>query len=210
VPRRELTADGFELHMGTNHLGHVLLTSLLLPTLSAAPSGRVVSLSSTAARAAPRLDHGLNLTGRYSPFGAYAQSKLAQLLFGLEFDRRLRAAGSTVSSLVAHPGWSATELLTRDDHPGPIVALSRWATRILGSTATEGARSQIAAAVDGSLSGGSFLGPAFLLRGRPHLAALSGAAVDPVAADWLWAVSNALTGAEFHLPDPPRPVSRAQ
>ncbi len=201
VPERQTTVDGFELQMGTNHLGHVLLTAQLLPALTAAPAGRVVSVSSIAHRSASRLDRGLNLTGRYSPMGAYGQSKLATLLFGLELDRRLRAAGSSVTSLVAHPGWSATELLDRNDRPGPIVWLSRKATAILGSSAAEGARSQITAAVDRSLPGGSFIGPAYLLQGHPHRASMSRTAADPISARWLWDVSNGLTGAEFDLPE---------
>lgn len=199
VPERRFTHDGFELHMGTNHLGHVLLTSLLLPALAAAPAGRVVSLSSLAHRAAPRLDTNLGVSGRYSPMGAYGQSKLATLMFGLDLDRRLRAAGSTVTSVVAHPGWSATELLDRDDHPGPGVRISRRATAILGSSGTAGARSQIKAAVDPAVPGGSFVGPLLAVRGRPHRASASSAATDPIAADWLWETSNALTGAEFGL-----------
>lgn len=202
VPQREFTTDGFELHMGTNHLGHVLLTSLLLPALAAAPAGRVVSLSSLAHRAAPRLDANLGVAGRYSPMGAYGQSKLATLMFGRELDRRLRAAGSPVVSVVAHPGWSATELMDRDDHPGPAVWISRKATALLGSTAAEGARSQIVAAVDPTVKGGSFVGPLFGARGRPHLAAAGAAATDPIAAGWLWETSNALTGAEFDLAAP--------
>ena len=199
VPQRDITVEGFESHMGTNHLGHVALTAALLPALAAAPAGRVVSLSSLAHRAAPRLDRSLNLTGKYSPMGAYGQSKLATLLFGLELDRRLRAAGSPVSSVVAHPGWSATELLDRDDRPGPIVALSRKATAILGSSPAEGARAQITSAVDPAVAGGSFIGPAFALRGRPHRASMTAAAADPIAAAWLWETSNALTGARFDL-----------
>lgn len=202
VPERQFTRDGFELHMGTNHLGHVLLTSLLLPALAAAPVGRVVSLSSLAHRAAPRLDTNLGVGGRYSPMGAYGQSKLATLMFGRELDRRLRAAGSSVASVVAHPGWSATELLDRDDHPGPTVWISRKATALLGSSAAAGAQSQIKAAVDPTVVGGSFVGPAFAARGRPHLASASAAATDPIAADWLWETSNALTDAEFDLAAP--------
>lgn len=201
VPRRELTDEGFEAQMGTNHLGHVALTAHLLPALAAAPHGRVVSISSAAHRAAPRLDRSLNLTGKYSPMGAYGQSKLATLLFGLELDRRLRAVGSSVTSVVAHPGWSATELLDRSDKPGLLVAVSRKATALLGSSPAEGARSQIAAAVDPTIVGGSFVGPAFGLRGHPHSSAMTSVAADPIAAGWLWETSNALTGAVFGLLD---------
>ena len=102
--------------------------------------------------------------------------------------------------MVAHPGWSATELLDRDDHPGPAVWVSRKATAILGSSAAAGARSQIKAAVDPEILGGSFVGPSLAVRGRPHLASASAAATDPVAASWLWETSNALTEADFNLP----------
>jgi NAD(P)-dependent dehydrogenase (short-subunit alcohol dehydrogenase family) len=197
VPRREITGEGFESHMGTNHLGHVALTAQLMPALAAATAGRIVSISSLAHRAAPRLDRSLNLAGRYTPMGAYGQSKLATLLFGLELDRRLRAVGSPVSSVVAHPGWSATELMDRDDKPGPIVAFSRKATAILGSSPAQGARSQIAAAIDPRIVGGSFIGPAFGLSGPPHPSSMTAAAADPTAARWLWETSNALTGADF-------------
>lgn len=202
IPKRELTVDGFEMHMGVNHLGHVALTALLLPALAAAPAGRVVSLSSLAHRAAPRLDRSLSLTGRYTPMGAYGQSKLATLLFGVELDRRLRGVSSTITSVIAHPGWSATELMAREDKPGPMVALSRKATAVLGSSAAEGARSQIAAALDGSIPGGSLIGPAFGLRGGPHQSSMSSVASDPISAGWLWDLSNNLTGAEFDLLDP--------
>lgn len=197
VPERQLTVDGFEMHMGVNHLGHVLLTSLLLPALAAAPAGRVVSVSSIAHHAAPRLDRNLGRTGRYSPMGAYGQSKLATLLFGLELDRRLRAAGSPIASVIAHPGWSATELIERTDRPGPLVAAARKATSLLGSSPAAGARSQIAAGVDPTIVGGTFVGPAFALRGAPHRASMTSAAADPIAAGWLWETSNGLTGADF-------------
>lgn len=197
VPQREITVDGFEMHMGVNHLGHVLLTSLLLPALSAAPAGRVVSLSSIAHRAAPRLDRTLNRGGRYRPMGAYGQSKLATLLFGVELDRRLRSTGSEVISAIAHPGWSATELIERTDRPGPMVAFARKVTSLLGSSPAAGARSQIMASVDPSIVGGMYVGPAVALRGAPHQSSMTSAAADPIAAGWLWETSNGLTGADF-------------
>ena len=108
-PRRE-TADGFELQFGTNHLGHFALTGLLLDALEGREDARVVTLSSGVHRGG-RIAFG-NLGGerRYFRWSAYSQSKLANLLFALELDRRLRAAGSAIKSLAAHPGWSATNL----------------------------------------------------------------------------------------------------
>lgn len=119
VPHRELTVDGFESHIGVNHLGHYALTARLLPVLLSAPSGRVVSVTSMMLRTARTLDHGLGLEGPYSPAAAYAQSKLAVALFAAELERRLRDAGSTVSSVLAHPGWSATGGAGPHDRSGP-------------------------------------------------------------------------------------------
>ncbi len=200
VPRREFTADGFEKHMGVNHLGHFALTLGLLPALATAPAARVVSVSSIAHRFARSLDHTLSMTGTYRPMGAYAQSKLAMVLFCQELDRRLRAAGSPVISLAAHPGWSATELFDRDDKPGPFVRLSRWATQVLGSSPEGGARPQVYAAAAPGVSAGSYLGPRLLLRGGPHRARLSGAARDVEAAAWLWDRSAELTGGQAEIP----------
>ncbi len=120
VPSRVLTRDGFESQMGVNHLGHFALTAGLLPALLQAEAGRVVSVTSIAARRARSLDHGLGLTGDYTPMGAYSQSKLAVALFAEELDRRLRATGARVTSVLAHPGWSATGVSSDrpDDRPG--------------------------------------------------------------------------------------------
>ena len=111
TPRRE-TADGFELQFGTNHLGHFALTGLLLDTLEGRDDARVVTLSSGAHRSGRIAFDNLGGERRYFRWRAYGQSKLANLMFALELDRRLRAAGSTIKSLAAHPGWSATNLQT--------------------------------------------------------------------------------------------------
>ena len=122
VPRRELTRDGFESQMGVNHLGHFALTAGLLPALLQA-DGRPGGLGDVDRRppGAQSLDHGLGLTGEYTPMGAYSQSKLAVALFAEELDRRLRAAGSPVTSVLAHPGWSATGgAISPDDSAGTV------------------------------------------------------------------------------------------
>jgi NAD(P)-dependent dehydrogenase (short-subunit alcohol dehydrogenase family) len=200
VPQREFTADGFEKHMGVNHLGHVLLTAGLLPALSAAPAGRVVSVTSLAYLFAGRLDRSLGLQGRYRPMAAYGQSKLAALLFAGELDRRLGASGSSVVSLAAHPGWSATELFDRDDRPGPFVRLSRWATQLLGSSPEAGARPQVRAAAAVDVPRGGLVGPSLLVYGRPRRTRIGRAARDSTDAAWLWDRSVELTGARFDLP----------
>lgn len=201
VPRRELTKDGFELQMGVNHLGHFALTAGLLPALLQAPAARVVSVTSIAARRARGLDHGMGLAGNYTPMGAYSQSKLAVALFAEELDRRLRATGSTVTSVLAHPGWSATAVDSPADNPGLTVRIGRRATAILGSSPRAGARSQVYAATAPAVSGGELIGPRLLVRGAPRSVPLTAAATDPVAAGWLWAESARLTG------DEPRPVA---
>jgi NAD(P)-dependent dehydrogenase (short-subunit alcohol dehydrogenase family) len=196
VPRREHTADGFELHMGVNHLGHFALTAGLLPALERAPAARIVSVTSIAARRARRLDRGLGLTGDYTPMGAYSQSKLAVGLFAVELDRRLRAAGSRATSLLAHPGWSATAVTQPDDGAGRFVVLSRRATAALGSPPAYGARSEVAAATFPHMPGGGLVGPRFLVRGAPTAHPATRAMTDPVDAGWLWSRSAELTGVE--------------
>ena len=205
VPRRELTVDGFESHMGVNHLGHYALTAQLLPALLAAPSGRVVSVTSLMLRTARRLDHGLGLgpepDGPYSPSVAYAQSKLAVALFATELERRLRAADSTVSSVLAHPGWSATG----GRRPAPAarsvkrpvsVRLASRATALFGTSARTGARPQVYAATAPDLTGGVFVGPRFGMHGGPRPITPPSAVTDPTQAAWLWAESARLTGVE--------------
>ena len=114
TPRRR-TADGFELQFGTNHLGHFALTGLLIDTIEGRGDGRVVTLSSGAHRIGRIAFDNLGGERRYFRWRAYGQSKLANLLFALELDRRLKAAGSSVKSLAAHPGYAATNL----QHAGP-------------------------------------------------------------------------------------------
>ena len=168
VPARQFTADGFEMHMGVNHIGHAALILGLLPVMSEGSAGRIVVVGSTAHWFTLRLDDDLGTTGPYTPMGAYANSKLAGTLFMCELDRRLGASGSRVRAVGAHPGWCATEVLDRDDHPGGMVRLSRWFTQALGSSPPQGARPLIAAASDPDLAGGSYLGPRWALRGAPH------------------------------------------
>ena len=201
VPRRELTHDGFESQMGVNHLGHFALTAGLLPALLQAETARVVSVTSLASRRARALDHRLGLSGGYSPMGAYSQSKLAVELFAEELDRRLRATRATATSVLAHPGWSATAEEKAGDKPGLSVKLARRATAILGSSPRAGARPEVFAATSPDVAGGELIGPRFFIRGPARQVSLSAAAKDPVAASWLWAESVRLTGVE------PRPVA---
>ena len=192
-----LTTDGFERQFGTNHLGHFALTALLLPHVT----DRVVTLSSAMHRAG-RIDlDDLNWQRRaYSPTGAYAQSKLANLLFTLELQRRLTAAGSPVRSLAAHPGWAATELQGRTGNPLTDRAM-RLGNALVAQSAEQGALPTLAAAVR-DLPGGSYLGPRGLgeWRGAPTLVGRTPAASDPDLARRLWTASAELTGVDLRVP----------
>ena len=190
------TVDGFERQLGTNHLGHFALTALLLPHVT----DRVVTLSSSMHRAGRiDLDDLDWRRRRYSATGAYAQSKLANLLFTLELQRRLTAAGSRVRALAAHPGWAATELQGRTGSRLGDRAM-RLGNLLVAQSADQGALPTLAAATT-DLPGGSYLGPRGLgeWRGAPTLVGRSPAASDPELARRLWAASAELTGVDLPL-----------
>ncbi len=202
TPHRR-TADGFELQYGTNHLGHFALTGLLFPQLADAEAARVVTVASQAHRMARSVPLGdpRHDTGHYQKWAAYAQSKLANLLFAFELDRRARSAGTTVSSMAAHPGYAATNLFhglnlggTRPD--GAIVV---GATRLLAQPSAMGAQPALMAATMPGLPGGSYLGPRGFaeMRGRPTLVTASKTARDRELARRLWVVSEEATRIEF-------------
>jgi NAD(P)-dependent dehydrogenase (short-subunit alcohol dehydrogenase family) len=190
------TADGFELQFGTNHLGHFALTNLLLEHVS----GRVVTVSSTVHRIG-RIDFAdLNSERKpYNAWRAYAQSKLANLLFTAELQRRLTAAGSTVLSGAAHPGYAATNL---QFHSGSRLTdrLNAIGNRLFAQSAEDGALPTLYAAL-ADVPGNAYAGPGGFLeqRGAPKLVGRSAAAKDAAAARRLWEVSEALTGTRFPL-----------
>jgi NAD(P)-dependent dehydrogenase (short-subunit alcohol dehydrogenase family) len=194
--RESRTKDGFELQFGTNHLGHFALTNLLLPHIT----DRVVVVASNAHKfpGARRINFdNLNLTGEYTPMRAYSQSKLANLLFTLELQRRLTAAGSSVRALAAHPGWAATNLLNHDAGVLRRLAL-RVGNRFLAQDSAAGALPTLYAAVQ-DLPGASYVGPNRMgeNRGAPTLVGRTPAASDPESARRLWTVSEELTGIRF-------------
>ncbi|WP_305787104.1 oxidoreductase [Symbioplanes lichenis] len=198
-PRRT-TADGFELHLGTNMLGPFALTGLLLDALTAAPAARVVSLSSITHKGAHLDFDDLMSTHDYRAAAAYGRSKLATTLFGLELDRRLRAAGSPVISTLAHPGLTRTNLTPRAwEHLGPLGKPVAWLGLLATQSVEQGAKPQIKAATDPGVRGGQFFGPAGLgeTRGRVTKARLSKEAADPAVAARLWAASEKLTGVRY-------------
>jgi NAD(P)-dependent dehydrogenase (short-subunit alcohol dehydrogenase family) len=187
------TADGFELQFGTNHLGHFALTNLLLPHVT----DRVVTVSSGLHASGQIVLDDLNWERRkYSATGAYAQSKLANLLFTLELQRRLTAAGSPVRAMAAHPGWAATNLQSGSGSRLKDAAMAAG-NRVAAVSSEQGAVPTLFAAV-ADVPGGSYAGPSGLLvRGTPTLAGRSPAASDPALARQLWTASAALTGVDF-------------
>ncbi|MFF5716601.1 SDR family NAD(P)-dependent oxidoreductase [Streptomyces buecherae] len=195
-PRRE-TRDGHELMFGTNHLGHFALTGRLMPLLTAAPAARVVTVGSFAAKS-ERLDlDDLQSRRDYRPKRAYGRSKLAQTHFALELDRRLRARGSTVRSVVAHPG-GALDSLTPSRPPvhargvGARLYAAPAALFLQGKHA--GAWPVVRAVLDPGVDGGQLWGPrVFGLRGRPRREALWGHLADTDVASRLWHASRELT-----------------
>ena len=194
------TADGFELQFGTNHLGHFALTNLLLPSIT----GRVVTVASGAHKAGVLdLDDLDFARSGYTPVKAYGRSKLANLLFTLELERRLREAGSSVRALSAHPGYSATNLGTKGRNP-QLVKIVHLAGRYLAQTEAQGALPSLYAATQ-DLPGASYVGPdgRFEMHGHPALVGRSAAASDPVLARRLWEASERLTGVSFPLPATP-------
>ena len=156
-----------------------------------------LSLSSIAHRSTGTLDPRMGLNGPYASFDAYSQSKLACALFGFELDRRLKAAAASTISVVAHPGYSATELFTRNENPSLFDRLTGLITPLVGSKPEHGAQPQIRAAVDPTLTGGEFIGPRFLVRGKPVRETPKRNALDTTSAAWLWEQSEELTGESF-------------
>ena len=197
------TADGFEMQFGTNHLGHFALTTHLLPLLKAAPGSRIVTVSSAMhwrgrlAADDPCFEHR-----PYSPWKAYSQSKLANLLFTRELSRRLEAASIDVVAAAAHPGYAATELGSSSARlAGSRVkeGIMRLGNRLFGQPAALGALPTLYAATAPEVRGGDFFGPGGLwqLRGLPKRVAASARARSAEDAARLWAVSAAATGAEL-------------
>ncbi|MEU4163336.1 oxidoreductase [Actinoplanes sp. NPDC026670] len=197
---RHTSADGHELHLATNMLGHFALTGLLLDTLAKAPAARVVSLSSITHRNA-HLDFGdLMFEHRYRASTAYGRSKLATTVFGVELDRRLRATASPVISVLAHPGLTRTNLTPRAwQHRGRAGQLIARLGLLATQPVEQGALPQLRAATRPGIGGGTFLGPAGLAetRGPVADAKLSREAADPAVGRRLWAAAENLTGVTY-------------
>jgi NAD(P)-dependent dehydrogenase (short-subunit alcohol dehydrogenase family) len=203
IPHRE-TADGFEMQFGTNHLGHFALTGLLLPALVARPRSRVVTVSSGAHRFGRINFDDLMGQRRYRAWEAYGQSKLANLLFTAELQRRLDLNSLSVLAVAAHPGYASTNLQA----VGPRMSGRSWlsgpidlANRILAQPAAMGALPTLVAATAPGLPGNSYVGPDGFLeqRGHPRLVGRSKAASSASDAERLWRASEDLTGVRYPL-----------
>lgn len=197
LPTRRVTADGFEMQFGTNHLGHFALTAHLLPVLKAA---RVVTVSSILAQQGAIDFADLQAERHYNPGRAYAQSKLANLIFARELQRRSVAAGWGVTSIAAHPGWARTDLIANgpaseggNDLRHRLAALvAPW----LSQSGAAGALPLLYAATMPNVEAGGFYGPdgMFEMKGAPAPAKVPKRALDQDVAARLWEISATLTG----------------
>lgn len=201
IPRTE-TEDGFEQQLGVNHLGHFALTALLWPLLRKSPAARVVTVSSTVHKIGAMRFDDLQSAQAYSAWGAYAQSKLANLLFSFELARRIQGAALGQRSVACHPGYAATNL----QMVGPTQSGSKLMAKFMqlgnswfAQSAQAGAWPTVFAALQDEAYNGSFIGPSgpFELAGAPKRVEASERAEDTRAAQRLWTESEALTGVSF-------------
>ncbi len=192
------TVDGFEMQFGVDHLGHWSLTALLLPALLRAPGSRIVTVTSTAHHMGRAVDPANpHLRGRYRPWRAYGQAKLANFHFGLGLQRELERGGAGTASLIAHPGLSNTDLQAvsvRETGGGASQRFFLFAARRTGMSAADGALSQLRAATDPAAKGGEFYGPRFVNSGPPVRKPIVRRLGMDEAIAALWEVSERETG----------------
>jgi NAD(P)-dependent dehydrogenase (short-subunit alcohol dehydrogenase family) len=195
--------DGFELQLAVNHLGHFALAALLLPALRRSGDARVVSVTSTGRHAGRPIDpDNPHLDGRYDPWRAYGQAKLATLHFALELDRRFRAAGTPARSIVVHPGFANTDLQARsvrETGGGRSQRFFHAVVRRVGMTPAQGALPLLRAATDPGAVGGALYTPRWVNWGPPVRRPLFGRSRDRHAMAVLWEVSERETGTSFDL-----------
>lgn len=196
MPPKQETQDGFELQFGVNHLGHFALTGHLLPMLREQAGARIVNVSSLAHRNG-RIDYDdINATKTYRRMARYGMSKLANLLFSYELQRKLSAAGSPAISVACHPGGSATEL---GRHAPPLMTVLLKPLSLVMNSSAEGALPTLLAATGTNVSGGDYFGPMKMgeMRHSAHRVDTTAAAKDRADAAKLWALSSELTGVEY-------------
>lgn len=196
-PPKEPTIDGFELQFGTNHLGHFSLTGLLLNNIQAAPGARVVTVSSMAHRVRATIHFDdLQFERRYNRVEAYGQSKLANLMFTYELQRRFATAGADTIAVAAHPGSADTDLVRYMPRP-----LATWILPLITQPAAMGALPTLRAATDPDVRAGDYYGPRGIAqqRGYPKQVKSSAQSHDAAKQQRLWAVSEKLTGVTFPI-----------
>jgi len=196
------TEDGFERQFGINHLGHFTFTGLLLPALRDVPGSRIVTVSSIAHRAGRIHFDNIHLEGQYGRQRAYAQAKLANLMFAVELDRRLQRAGAQSRSLACHPGIASTNLAGPglvEETPLGIGRVVRWLWPLMTQSAEKGAWPTLYAATSEHAQGGHYYGPAYLKEavGPPREARPRRYAMDSDKGQRLWELSERLTGQHF-------------
>jgi NAD(P)-dependent dehydrogenase (short-subunit alcohol dehydrogenase family) len=198
-----LTSDGFETQVGTNHFGHFVLTEELMPLLEAAPAARIVTMTSGARMQGHTLsDDSARVGDDYDPWQAYGDSKLANYQFGVELARRLAAAGSSVSSLVAHPGLAHTNLqVATVENAGTGLSGRFWkvAARYIGMPPLAGALPGLRAATDPSAKNGEFYGPRWVARGAPVRLGPDEKRAAATETARMWSISEELTGTVFDV-----------
>jgi NAD(P)-dependent dehydrogenase (short-subunit alcohol dehydrogenase family) len=206
IPERR-TEDGFEQQLAVNHLGHFALTAQLLPALLQSTGARVVSVTSTGRHAGRPLDpDNPHLSGHYDPWRAYGQSKLANVRFALELDRRFREVGVPAKSIVVHPGFTNTDLQARsvrETGGGRSQRFFRAAVRRFGMTPAQGALPLLRAATDPAAAGGALYTPRWVNWGPPERRPLRRRTRSREAMATLWVVSERETGITFDI-KPPR------
>jgi NAD(P)-dependent dehydrogenase (short-subunit alcohol dehydrogenase family) len=198
-PKRQVTSDGFELQFGTNYLGHFALTAHLLPLLRKGRNPRVVSVSSVAARNGTINFDDLEAEQSYKPMAVYSQSKLANLMFAFELQRRSDAAKWGITSVAAHPGIARTDLLHNAPGRFSVMGIARSLLWFLFQPAAQGALPTLFAATSPEAKGGGYYGPDKMseTRGFPTIAEPPPQSIDVVAAGRLWDVSERLMGVPF-------------
>jgi NAD(P)-dependent dehydrogenase (short-subunit alcohol dehydrogenase family) len=199
IPERRTTPQGFEMQFGTNHLGHFALTGLLLPALLRQPNSRVVTVASIAHKGGKLNFDDLNAERSYDPRGAYQQSKLANLVFGLEFDRRLRARSANTASLIAHPGVAVTNIVSNGMGTGMKGRIVGTLLPLVAQSDDRGSWPLLYAATSPQARGGGYYGPDGIaeIKGTPVEVKPKPHALEPATGKRLWEISETLTGVRY-------------
>jgi NAD(P)-dependent dehydrogenase (short-subunit alcohol dehydrogenase family) len=200
LPKREVTVDGFERQFGTNHLGHFALTGLLIPQLLAAPAPRVVTVASLAHRNGKIDFDNLQSEKSYKPMGAYGVTKLANILFANELERRAEAVKSKLVSMPVHPGVSVTSIFENGPgNSGPKAIVFKMLSAVIMQSDAAGALPTLYAATSPEAKGGEYIGPdGFMeMKGSPVVVQPKPQGKDQAVAKRLWTVSEELTGVVY-------------